>query len=164
MTDPRLDGTWDRDKIEEGDNPIELRIKKEEKVPTYTVTMSIPSETQFKQIFRIRLVRLNGDLFADAEANEVELNDQKIAVDDLLMLPVHIFARIWFEGDHIRGRAIDDEWVSNALKEKHISLRAEKIEGNLVLFDGTPELQKFVQEYAHNEEVFKGRFSFTRRK
>jgi len=141
VEEPMLLGIW----AEGGDAEKCLWIfEKPAQGGGYTLTWR-ERDSQQGQEFKIHLVRLGTSLFLDAI--ETDRHDH-------LLLPVHMFGRIWITPDEVQIRMLDDEWLKKAIEAGRVDLRHERTDEGIVLTAETRELQNLAMVYAEDEEAF----------
>lgn len=136
LFDEELLGRWQNE---------EALVQFEKKGDSYHLTWTEDDEViQFKAT----LLRLKGRLFLDLEtAEEPE--------DELLLLPVHMFARIRMEGSNLTVQMMETDAVETMAKEGKLAMGHKLSPGpaaSVLLTGTTEELQKFVLQNA--DKVF----------
>jgi hypothetical protein len=104
--------------------------------------------------FRARLGRLGPGLFLDlvpADKGNPEIRND---VYNASMIPGHLLARIWLERDSLRIVFLDQEWLTDAVKDGWIVLAHVQTESWLVLTAPTAELQAAILKFGENEKAF----------
>jgi hypothetical protein len=137
--------------------------------------------------YSARLVRIKDYVFVD-------MMPDPPADDDIwayfYFMPVHIFGRIWIEGDTVRLAFLDQEWLNKKIErgelrmpqtqfddnvwiekaiedaDRHAYIFAgiEEVKGTNVLTATTNELQRFAEKYAEDKKAFAVKFEFHRQK
>lgn len=69
-------------------------------------------------------------------------------------IPAHTFARVWIEGDVLRIAPMNPQWLEELISEKKARIAHERIEDTIVLTASTKKLQRFILQYAEDEDAF----------
>jgi hypothetical protein len=104
--------------------------------------------------FRARLGRLGAGLFLDlipeGKGNPVVRND----LYNAHMIPGHTLARVWLDKDSLRIIFLDEDWLTEAVKDGRIALAHVEAEGFLVLTAPTSGLQAFILKFGGDKRAF----------
>ena len=120
---------------------------------SYTATLVDFSETQHLDlVFNAHLMRLDGKLFIDAVQKSARVRGQD--VDTGIVVPGHLVGRISIQGDVLRMKLLDDDWVKKGIEAGTISIEHENVDGVPVLTASTPELQRFLLAHADDSQAF----------
>jgi len=104
--------------------------------------------------FRARLGRLGAGLFLDLTPAE---KDDPAVHNDLYnahMVPGHTLARVWLDKDFLRIVFLDEDWLTDAVRDGRISLPHVEAEGWLILTAPTSGLQTFILKYGEDKKAF----------
>lgn len=163
VSEPGLLGTWkaadgaDTWTFEKADGMEYLLIQRQaeyglSQVPGQeTPTKKGPGDTVR---FRARLGRLGAGLFLDlipaGEGNPEVRND----LYNVHMVPGHTLARISLDKDSLRIVFLDEDWLTEAVKDGRIALAHAETKGWLVLTAPTSGLQSFILKYGGDNRAF----------
>ena len=103
--------------------------------------------------FETHLVKLGEYYFFDLYPGDNEQLDMSSLLISS-MLPVHIFAKVEFNGNEVVVKFYNPDWLNEMLSEDRIRIAHEKTEDYTVLTASTDELQRFVTKYAEVKEAF----------
>ena len=70
------------------------------------------------------------------------------------MIPGHTLARIWLNKDSLRIVFLDEDWLTEAIKDGRIALPHIETEGWLVLTAPTSGLQTLILKYGEEKRAF----------
>jgi hypothetical protein len=70
------------------------------------------------------------------------------------MIPGHTLARVWLDKDSLRIVFLDEDWLTEAIKDGRIALPHIEAEGWLVLTAPTSGLQTFILKYGEDKKAF----------
>jgi hypothetical protein len=70
------------------------------------------------------------------------------------MIPGHTLARIWLNKDSLRIVFLDEDWLTEAIKDGRIVLTHVETKGFLVLTAPTSGLQTFILKYGGDKKAF----------
>lgn len=155
VLDKALLGTWAEESDEEG--PGEIWIFKEGEDGAYDLTVTSDGEPGE---FEGHLVRLGGASFLDMYPKGA--GNIKNTLSLLHLIRAHTFPKIKIEGDVLHILMLDPDWLAEAIDDGKVKIAHEHVTDDLVLTASTEELQKFLAQYAENEEPFL-EFSILRR-
>jgi hypothetical protein len=163
VSEPGLLGTWktvdsaDTWTFEKAEGLEYLLIQRQaeyvlEKVPgEERPPKKVPGDTVR---FRARLGRLGVGLFLDLVPAE---KDNPVVHNDLYnahMIPGHTLARVLLDKDSLRIIFLDEDWLTEAVKEGRIALPHVEAEGWLVLTAPTSGLQTLILKYGEDKKAF----------
>ena len=116
-----------------------------------TPSKKVPGDTVR---FRARLGRLGAGLFLDlipaGQGNPEVRND----LYNAHMIPGHTLARVWLDKDLLRIVFLDEDWLTEAVKDGRIALPCVETKGWLVLTAPTSGLQTFILKYGEDKKAF----------
>jgi len=159
VSEPGLLGTWqvkdDADTwiFEKADGMEYLLTQRqvEYDLEKYPESKKVPGDTVR---FKVRLGRLGAGLFLDlfpaGKDNPVVHND----LYNAHMFPGHTLARVWPDKDSLRIVFLDEDWLTEAIKDGRIALPHIETEGWLVLTAPTSGLQTFILKYGEDKKAF----------
>jgi hypothetical protein len=163
ISEPGLLGTWkvadnaDTWTFEKADGMEYLLTQRqaeydlEKPVGTETPTKKVPGDTIR---LKVRLGRLGAGLFLDLIPAD---KDNPVVRNDLYnahMIPGHTLARVWLDKDSLRIVFLDEDWLTEAVKDGRIGLAHVEAKGFLVLTAPTSELQTFILKYGGDKRAF----------
>jgi len=107
--------------------------------------------------FGTKLIRLNGQLFADlypVYVNDGKSKDDPFKVQDYL--PGFTIARIEMSGPSMTVKFIDGDFIMTQVREGRMKLKHEANElfGTFMITASTEELKQFVSKYGNDERIF----------
>jgi hypothetical protein len=145
VTDDWLEGAWHQVDSDEkttwvfqpdGDKGYQLNL--------------ISSKDKTSTAFSVHLVRLEGQLFLDAQP--------KLPADaEAFSVPTHLIGRIRLERDEIHIRMLGDDWVTPRAKQGTLGLPFAPVSGpdeRVLLTASTAQLQQFVVMHAGDNDAF----------
>ncbi|MCK7479488.1 MAG: hypothetical protein M0C28_20690 [Candidatus Moduliflexus flocculans] len=163
VSEPGLLGTWkiadsaDTWTFEKADGMEYLLTQRqaeydlEKPAGTETPPKKIPGDTAR---FRARLGRLGAGLYLDLIPAE---KDNPVVHNDLYnahMVPGHTLARVWLDKDSLRIVFLDEDWLTEAIKDGRIALAHVETKGFQVLTAPTSGLQAFILKYGGDKRAF----------
>ena len=104
--------------------------------------------------FRARLGRLGEGLFLDLIPAEQGNPEVRNDLYNAHMVPGHTLARVWLDKDSLRIVFLDEEWLTEAVKDGRIALPCVETKGWLVLTAPTSGLQTFILKYGGDKRAF----------
>jgi hypothetical protein len=140
-----IEGRWENDSSEIGDETWEFSRRDS---LGYNLTYTENGEAGE---FDARIVKLDNLLFIDMAPNPPETDND---VYKGLLLPMHMFGRIWLEGDSLRIGWLDGDWLYDKVEKGEVNLALESGENDQVLVASTQDLQAFAIKYADDPEAF----------
>jgi len=117
----------------------------------YPESKKVPGDTAR---FRARLGRLGEGLFLDLTPAEKDNPEVRNDLYNAHMVPGHTLARIWLDQDSLRIVFLDEEWLTEAIKDGRIVLTHVEAKGWLVLTAPTSGLQTFILKYGEDKKAF----------
>ena len=117
-------------------------------------------------VAKARLVRLGNVMFIDFEGDDSKVKDEE-QKDNLTIYPAistHMMGRIWLTDKALEIHFLKDDWVKAQMKAGTFGLAGLNVEGVPLLTAKTEDLQKFMQEYAEDQEALSENFSLVREK
>ena len=159
VSEPGLLGTWkvaddaDTWTFEKADGMEYLLTQRqvEYDLEKYPESKKVPGDTVR---FKARLGRLGAGLFLDLIPAE---KDNPAVHNDLYnahMIPGHTLARVWLDKDSLRIIFLDEDWLTEAIKDGRIALPHIEAEGWLVLTAPTSGLQTLILKYGEEKRAF----------
>ncbi|MGA2845589.1 MAG: hypothetical protein ABSF68_09225 [Candidatus Acidiferrales bacterium] len=149
--EPGLVGTWTVDKAK-----ITIQANEE---GTYEVRVA-DSDSNGDYRYKMRLIRVGGDLFADAVFDEEYVNDKKIDFP-YGIAAFHFLYKVLLNGDTLRISLVNHDWLVTQIEAKKISIAHEYMDENLaprdssiLLTASSANLQKFIQQLADTPDAF----------
>ena len=146
--------TWTFEKAERMEYLLTQRQAEydlEKPVGSETPSQKVPGDTVR---FRARLGRLGAGLFLDLIPTEQGNPEVRNDLYNAHMVPGHTLARIWLDQDSLRIVFLDEEWLTEAIKDGRIALPFVEAEGFLVLTAPTSGLQTFILKYGGDKRAF----------
>lgn len=152
VREPGLVGTW----IAEHDkNNSKITIQANAD-GTYEAT-GTDSDSHVEQRYRVRLVRLGNNLFADAIFDNQSLNGKDFDLPGGVA-PLHLFYKISLSGDTLQIGQLNHDWLVQQFDAKKISIAHETMgekPDSDILFTASPgELRQFMQQIADTSGAF----------
>jgi len=152
VRDAALVGTW----IPEGGKDNSATQIQENTDGTYEITGTDP-DSPIEQRYKMRLVRLGNNLFADAIFDTQSLNGKDLDLPNGVA-PLHLFYKISLSGDTLQFAQLNHDWLVQQFDDKKISIAHEMMDekpGSDILFTASPgELQRFIQQIADTPGAF----------
>jgi len=116
-----------------------------------TTSRRVPGDTAR---LRARLGRLGAGLFLDLIPAEQGNPEVRNDLYNAHMIPGHTLARVWLNKDSLRIVFLDEDWLTEAVKDGRIALPYVETAGWLVLTAPTSGLQTFILKYAEDRKAF----------
>lgn len=153
VREPGLVGTWTFDKNEKNNNNIAIKANAD---GTYEVT-GTESDSHVEQRYKVRLVRLGNNLFADAIFDNQSLNGENLDLPGGVAA-LHLFYKLSLSGDTLQTAQLNHDWLVQQFDAKKISIAHEMMgekPDSDILFTASPgELQRFMQQIADTPAAF----------
>jgi len=105
-------------------------------------------DAEQREIYRVCLVALDGDLFFDQELREKSVDQKLISAKDMSpqLAAMHVVGRVWAQQDFLRFKRLYSGWVKNHQPEE---LRADI--GDSVVFTGsTQQLRNIMTQHSND--------------
>jgi hypothetical protein len=97
------------------------------------------------------LVRLGGFWFLDFyPANRPDAEE----FYRFHLMKGHSIGRVWIEGDVVRIALLASDWVKKGIDEKHLDIKHEIFDDNILLTDTTLAFQELASRHGNDEEAF----------
>ncbi|HVA17245.1 MAG TPA: hypothetical protein VMV59_05985 [Candidatus Dormibacteraeota bacterium] len=152
VREPGLVGTWTT-KDGQSDNNITIQANAD---GTYEVT-GTDSGSLVEQRYKVRLVRLGSNLFADAIFDNQSLNDKKLDLPGGVV-PLHLFYKISLSGDTLQTAQLNHDWLVRQFDAKKISIAHQSMgddpDSDILFTASTGELRRFIQQIADTPGAF----------
>jgi hypothetical protein len=129
----------------------QIEYGQEESVGSGTPSKKVPGDTAR---FRARLGRLGAGLFLDLIPAEQGNPEVRNDLYNAHMVPGHTLARVWLDKDSLRIVFLDEDWLTEAVKDGRITLAHVETKGWLVLTAPTSGLQAFILKYGEDKKAF----------
>jgi hypothetical protein len=142
---PGLSGTWEGNADESG--PETWQFSQVDSV-SYTLEYT---ENEAPGEFDTHIVKLGNHLFVDIAPIGPETENELYRG---LLMPVHMFGRIWLKGDTLRIGWLDGDWLSQQIDSGLIELGCETMDEDRLITASTAQLQEFAQKYADDTLAF----------
>jgi hypothetical protein len=127
----------------------------------YTASYEDPEQPGVREVWELRLFRMNGQLFVDVVQLTSKFKDADLAEN---FIPGHMVGTLKLDANKISIRFLDDEWTSKAVKA-NAALINHAMVGNSAVLTATPaELREFVLAHAGDDKAFSVDFNFVRKK
>ncbi len=163
VSEPGLLGTWKvADSADtwtfEKTESMEYRLTQRQ--AEYDLEKPVGLETPSKKVpgdtarFRARLGRLGAGLFLDLIPAEQGNPEVRNDLYNAHMVPGHTLARVWLDKDSLRIVFLDEDWLTEAVKDGRITLAHVETKGWLVLTAPTSGLQTFILKYGEEKRAF----------
>jgi hypothetical protein len=123
----------------------------EESAGSETPSKKVPGDTAR---FRARLGRLGAGLFLDLIPTEQGNPEVRNDLYNAHMVPGHTLARVWLDKDSLRIVFLDEDWLTDAVKDGRIAVTHVEAKGWLVLTAPTSGLQTFILKYGGDRRAF----------
>ena len=127
----------------------------------YTVSFEDAEQPGVRELWELRLFRVNGQLFADVVQLASKFKDTDLAEN---FIPAHMVGTVKVDGDKISMRFLDDEWTNKALKANPALIKHEVLDDSAVLTAPFAELREFALAHAGDDKAFAANFNFVRKK
>ena len=116
-----------------------------------TPSTKVPGDTVR---LRARLGRLGAGLFLDLVPANKGVPAVRNDLYNAHMVPGHTLARVWLEKDSLRIVFLDEDWLTEAIKDGRIALTHVETGGFLVLTAPTSGLQAFILKFGEDKRAF----------
>lgn len=109
-------------------------------------------EGEERTAYQAHLAQIGEDYFLDIYPLPEYTND----VFDGNMFPVHTFFKLSVDEEEMRMTMFDLEKLNELFESNLIRLRHEYVNGNVLITAQPKEIQKFLDKYSDDENVFDG--------
>jgi hypothetical protein len=145
VVEPALEGAW----ISAPKDDAEFHIQKAGP-HDYTLAVSTPDDKSV-QTYKLNLVRLNGQLFADMIFDKETVADKQ--VDPAAgTVPMHVIVCLQVTGDDLSYAVIDSDALAKVNANAIPPLQLLSTDGAVVITDETAPLRNYIA--AHAAEIF----------
>lgn len=163
VSEPGLVGTW---KVADGadtwtfEKAEGLEYLLTQRQAEYDVERSADREAPSTKVpgdtvrLRARLGRLGAGLFLDLIPTGKDNPEVHNDLYNAHMIPGHTLARVWLDKDSLRIVFLDEDWLTEAIKDGRIALTQVQTENFLVLTAPTSGLQTFILKYGGDKKAF----------
>jgi hypothetical protein len=127
----------------------------------YTVSFEDAEQPGVRELWELRLFRVNGQLFADVVQLASKFKDTDLAEN---FIPAHMVGTVKLEADKISMRFLDDEWTAKTVKANPALIKHEMLDDSAVLTAPSAELREFALAHAGDDKAFAAKFDFVRKK
>jgi hypothetical protein len=161
VLEPGLAGTWLF--VDTDNKTLDSEVWKivEDRDKKYTVSFEDAEQPGVRELWELRLFRVNGQLFADVVQLPSKFKDTDLVEN---FIPAHMVGTVKLDADKISTRFLDDEWTAKALKANPALIKHEVLENSAVLTAGPAELREFALAHAGDDKAFAEKFNFVRKK
>ncbi|HEV2617367.1 MAG TPA: hypothetical protein VGU63_12250 [Candidatus Acidoferrales bacterium] len=153
VREPGLVGTWVSTENNKANNTVTIR---ENADGTYEAVGTSP-DSHVEQDYKVHLVRLGNNLFADAIFDD-QLSNGKNMDLPAGVVPLHYFYKVSITGDTLQFAQLNHDWLIQQFDAKKISIAHEIMgekPGSDILFTASPaELQRFIRQIADTPGAF----------
>lgn len=153
VREPGLVGTWTADKNDKDHSNITIHANAD---GTYEVT-GTDSDSHVEQRYKVRLVRLGDNLFADAIFDNQSLNGANLDLPGGVA-PLHLIYKVSLNGDTLQTAQLNHDWLVQQFNAKKSSIAHEMMgekPDSDILFTASPgELQQFIRQIADTPGAF----------
>jgi hypothetical protein len=130
----------------------------------YILRMKEQEKEWISKTMKVRLLKLNGHLFADFSLDSY-FDENNMDFFDLHLMTVHTFAKVVINGDSLQLNWFNPEWFDKMVKGKKIRIEKEVSAAGTLVTASTKKLQKFAVKYANSPEAFEDGYAvFLKRK
>jgi hypothetical protein len=130
----------------------------------YILRIKEPEKEWIPKTMEVRLLKLDGFLFADFSL-DTYFDQNNLDFFDLHLMTVHTFAKVFLDGDSLHLSWFNPEWFEKMVKGKKIRIKKEVSDSGTLITASTKELQKFAKKYANSPEAFEDGYAiFLKRK
>jgi hypothetical protein len=140
-----IEGKWESDSTEIGDETWEFT--KHDSLSYDLIYTEFGNPGSFDAHF----VKLDTYLFIDMSPKPAESDNETYSG---MLVPTHLFGRVWFQGDSLIIGWLDSEWLDEKIEDGEISLQHESQENDKLLTASTQDLQAFVLRYVDSVDAF----------
>jgi hypothetical protein len=161
VLEPGIAGTWlllDTDNKPENEQGWQF-VQNLDK--GYTVSFEDPEQPGVRELWELRLFRVNGQLYADVVQLPSKFKDTDLAEN---FIPAHMVGTVKLEADKLSTRFLDDEWTAKAVKSNPALIKHEMLGDSAVLTAASGELREFAASHAGDDKAFSLNFNFARKK
>jgi len=109
------------------------------------------SENDQSGRFDARPLMLGTYLFIDVKPNPPDSDND---VYQGLMLPLHLFGRVWIQGDSLRIAWLDGDYVKDQVDKGDAGVTIDDMDEDQILTSSTQELQAFVLRHVDDSDAF----------
>jgi len=145
VVEPALEGTW----VSNPDDEAEFSIQKSG-AHEYSLMVATPSENSV-QTYKVNLVRLGNQLFADMIFDNETIQGKKIG-PPAGSVPMHVIARVEVAGDQLSYAVLDEEALKKQNALEATPLKLLPTGDALIITDETDSLRRYIS--IHTGDVF----------
>jgi len=161
VLEPGLEGTWLFVDVDNKTDDSEVWKFVQNLDKGYTVSFEDAEQPGLRELWELRLFRVNGQLFADVVQLASKYKDTDLAE---VFIPAHMVGTVKLEADKISMRFLDDEWTAKAVRANPALIKHEIVGDSAVLTAATVELREFALAHAGDDKAFAAKFNFVRKK
>ena len=115
------------------------------------------SDSNIEARYTAHLIRLGGNLFADAIFDAQSQNGKKIDLPGGVV-PLHLIYKISLSGDTLQTAGLNHDWLIAQFKDGKISIAhqmmGDKPDGDILFTAPSNELRKFIEQVAGTPDAF----------
>ena len=127
----------------------------------YTASYEDPEQPGVREVWELRLFRMNGQLFVDVVQLTSKFKDADLAEN---FIPGHMVGTVKLDADKISMRFLDDEWTSKAVKANAALINHAMVGNSAVLTATLAELREFALAHGGDDKAFSVDFNYVRKK
>lgn len=147
--EPALVGVWEEVNDEGASEDASVWTFEGVENKAYRLTAQFGDDRTTQQV---HLVRLGDSMFLDLFPDPPQDCLEPYA---LSLVGVHLFMRVWLEGDELRLAHLNSDWLDEQIEQGAIVIKHESVdEDALLLTAATKDLQQLLIKHADNPEMF----------
>jgi hypothetical protein len=140
VEEPALVGTWTAKPDDDAEITIQKSVER-----GYDLT--VPTSEKSTQIYKLHLVRLDNQLFADMIFGGETVQGKKMDAP-LGIVPMHVLVRIEVTGDQLSYAVLDEDAVKKLNAREATPLKLLQTDDALAITDETDTLRHFLSTHA----------------
>lgn len=119
----------------------------------YKVTVC-STESHDSSLYTAQLGKLGSHWFLDTYP--------LVTLDEHHYLSVHVFTRLKLQGDTLRLASLEEDWLSEKIRTKALTITHVKKDDEIILTASTKELQQLLMKYGKENDAFPNEGVFVR--
>ncbi|MDW3195960.1 MAG: hypothetical protein R8G66_26530 [Cytophagales bacterium] len=120
--------------------------------------MIVQDNDEESSVYKVHLVKISDNYFIDL----YPIIDTKSGFFSANAFPVHTFMKVNFSNNLFELISFDLDKLNDMFVKKLVRLRHEDVDGNILITAQPEQIQKFLEVYSDNEEVYEDPITYGR--